>query len=139
LALILVDMDQFKQFNNIYGYQAGDQCLKKIAQTMAESTRGDEERIARFGGEQFAVILPDSDSDAAYPLAEKIRSEVEALQIPHKGDGTCGVVTVSVGVGSMQPDKNNNYEQLIARTNQALYLAKSQGRNRVVTDKDIPG
>jgi len=136
LAMILVDMDLFKQFNNTYGYQAGDQCLKKIAEAITDCTQGDEVRIARFGGEQFAVILPDSDTDSAYPLAEKIRGQVEALQIPHTGEGASGVVTVSAGVGSMQPGKNSNYEQLIAKTNQALYLAKRRGRNQVATDKD---
>lgn len=138
LALILVDMDLFKQFNHSYGYQAGDQCLKKIAQALTEATQGDEERIARFGGEQFVVILPDSDSDAAHPLAEKIRQGVTELQIPHNSEGANGVVTVSVGVASMQPTKDNNYEQLIARTNQALYLAKKSGRNRVALDKGLP-
>jgi diguanylate cyclase (GGDEF)-like protein len=136
LAMILVDMDLFKQFNNTYGYQAGDQCLKKIAEAITDCTQGDEVRIARFGGEQFAVILPDSDTDSAYPLAEKIRCQVEALQIPHTGEGASGVVTVSAGVGSMQPGKDSNYEQLIAKTNQALYLAKRRGRNQVATDKD---
>jgi diguanylate cyclase (GGDEF)-like protein len=138
LALILVDMDLFKQFNNTYGYQAGDLCLKKIAQTLAECTRSDEERIARFGGEQFAVILPDSDSDTAQPLAEKIRQNVEALQIPHNGEGAKGMVTVSIGIASMQPTQDNHFEQLIARANQALYLAKKHGRNQVALDKDLP-
>ena len=138
LTLILVDMDRFKHFNNTYGYQAGDQCLKKIAQTLVEATPNDEERISRFGGEQFAVILPDSDTDSAHPLAEKMRHMVEALQIPHDGEGEKGVVTVSVGIASMQPSKDNNYEQLIARTNQTLYLAKMKGRNQVALDKDLP-
>jgi diguanylate cyclase (GGDEF)-like protein len=130
-------MDLFKQFNNIYGYQAGDQCLKKIAEVIADCTQGDDVRIARFGGEQFAVILPDSDTDAACSLAEKIRSQVESLQIPHTGEGNSPVVTVSVGIASLQPDKNNSFEQLITRTTQALYLAKKNGRNQVATDKNF--
>jgi diguanylate cyclase (GGDEF)-like protein len=139
LALVLVDMDRFKPFNDTYGYQAGDQCLKKIAQTMAACIQGDEERIARFGGEQFAVIVPDSDSEAANSLAEKIRSQIEALHIPHQGEGAFGVVTVSVGVASMQPTRDNTYEQLIARANRALFAAKKGGRNRVVLDTTLPG
>lgn len=138
LALVLVDMDRFKPFNDTYGYQAGDQCLKKIAQTMAACIQGDEERIARFGGEQFAVIVPDSDSEAANSLAEKIRSQIEALHIPHQGEGAFGVVTVSVGVASMQPTRDNTYEQLIARANRALFAAKKGGRNRVVLDTTLP-
>lgn len=139
LAMILVDMDRFKQFNNTYGYQAGDQCLKKIANTMAECTQGDEVRIARFGGEQFAVILPDSDTEVAQTVAEKIRNQVESLQIPHSEEGITGVVTVSVGVASMLPTKDTHYEQLIAKTNQALYQAKSNGRNQVAVASQIPG
>lgn len=134
LALILVDIDLFKQYNHTYGYQAGDQILKSIAQTLVEAARDREAHIARFDGEQFAIILPDTDIAAAVELAEQIRRQVEALGIPHCGEGASGTVTVSIGVAGTTPDDTTAMEDLIATAGQALYRAKKEGRNRVAGD-----
>jgi diguanylate cyclase (GGDEF)-like protein len=132
LALILVDIDLFKPFNHTYGYQAGDQCLKSIAQTLVEATQDRDAHIARFSGEQFAVILPDTETPGATALAEQIRRQVQTLAIPHSGEGASGTVTVSIGVTSVTPDDTTSMEKLIAGAAQALYRAKKGGRNQVV-------
>jgi diguanylate cyclase (GGDEF)-like protein len=134
LALMLVDIDLFKQFNHSYGYQAGDQCLKSIAQALVEAARDRDAHIARFSGEQFAIILPDTDTAAATELAEHIRRQVQALAIPHSGEGASGTVTVSIGVAGMTPDDATAMEELVASAAQALYRAKKGGRNRVAGD-----
>ncbi len=134
LALILVDIDLFEQFNHTYGYQAGDQVLKSIAQTLVEAARDREAHIARFSGEQFAIILPDTEKAAAIELAEQIRQQVRALAISHIGEGASGTVTVSIGVASTRPDDTTAMEELITTAAQALYRAKKEGRNRVAGD-----
>ncbi len=131
LALILVDIDMFEQFNHTYGYQAGDQCLKSIAQTLVEAVMDREAHIARFDGEKFAIILPNTDTAEAMELAEQIRQQVEALAIPHSDESHPGTVTVSIGVTSMTPNDTIAMEALIASAGQALYRAKQEGRNRV--------
>ena len=135
LAMILVDIDLFEQFNQAYGYQAGDQILKSIAQTLVEAARDCEaHHIARFSGEQFAIILRDTGMAAAIELAEEIRLQVQALDIPHNGEGALGTVTVSIGVASIRPDETTAMEELITSASQALYRAKKEGRNRVAGD-----
>lgn len=135
LTLILVDIDLFKQFNHTYGYQAGDQILKSIAQTLVEAARDCEaHHIARFSGEQFAIILRDTDKATAIELAEQIRRQVQILAIPHIGEGASGTVTVSIGVASITPDETMAMEELVTAASQALYRAKKEGRNRVSGD-----
>ncbi|MEZ4601681.1 MAG: diguanylate cyclase [Syntrophotaleaceae bacterium] len=131
LALLLVDIDLFMQFNHTYGYQTGDQCLKDIAEMLAQGFRDHEGHLARFSGEQFAIILPDTDKAPAIDMAEQIRLQVEGLSIPHCGDGASGTVTVSIGVASMTPKDASAMEELVAAAVQALYRAKKEGRNRV--------
>ncbi len=135
LVLILVDIDLFEQFNHTYGYQAGDQILKSIAQTLVEAVRDCEaHHIARFSGEQFAIILPDTDKAAAIELAEQIRRQVQDLTISHIGEGASGTVTVSIGVAITRPGDIPAMEELVATAAQALYRAKQEGRNRVAGD-----
>jgi len=135
LALILVDIDLFKQFNHTYGYQVGDQILKSIAQTLVEVARECEaHHVARFSGEQFAIILRNTDKAAAIELAEQIRRQVQALAIPHICEGASGTVTVSIGVASIRPDETTAMEELVTTAGQALYRAKKEGRNRVAGD-----
>jgi len=134
LAFMLVDIDLFKQFNHTYGYQAGDQILKRIAQTLVEVAQDcDAHHIARFSGEQFAIILRDTDQAVAIELAEQIRRQVQALGIPHIGEGASGTVTVSIGVASIRPDDTMAVEELVSTAGKTLYRAKKAGRNRVAT------
>ncbi len=135
LSLMLVDIDLFEQFNHTYGYQAGDQILKSIAHTLAKAARDCEaHHIARFSGEQFAIIQRDKDKAAVIELAEQIRRKVEDLAIPHIGEGASGKVTVSIGVASAMPNDTMAMEELVTAASQALYRAKQEGRNRVAGD-----
>jgi diguanylate cyclase (GGDEF)-like protein/PAS domain S-box-containing protein len=131
LALILCDVDCFKAYNDTYGHVAGDGCLKQIAATLA----GDFERAAdlpaRFGGEEFAVILPGSDEAEVARSAEMVRSEVWNLNIPHSHSSVADRVTVSVGVAVTRPAPDDRLEALVDKADKALYLSKQSGRNRV--------
>ncbi len=129
LALLIIDVDCFKQYNDIYGHPAGDDCLKQIAAAIQASRRRPGDLVARHGGEEFAVLLPGADQPGALAVAEQIRAAVYALQICHNGHDA-GVVTISIGVEAMAPVHGaNTILQLLRHADQALYAAKSSGRN----------
>lgn len=130
LSILLCDIDCFKPFNDTYGHQAGDQCLKAAAAMLAAQLKRPADLAARYGGEEFAVVLPATDLAGAMLVAEQCRAGMEALAIAHSG-GPAGKVTMSIGVASVLPDANGSVEQLIARADKALYAAKNGGRNRV--------
>lgn len=131
VALLLVDVDCFKALNDLRGHPEGDACLRKIAVTLQSSLRRAGEIAARYGGEEFAAILPDCDLSAAILVAESMRAAVLALEIPHAGSATGEFVTVSIGAANMLPGIGNSISTLIAAADEALYLAKRRGRNRV--------
>lgn len=128
LALLMIDADNFKSFNDRYGHQHGDEALKTIAATITECIRP-LDLGARYGGEEFAVILPSTDRADAMRVGERIRLAVAARRVPHAG-GADGIVTVSIGVGAMFPVLGGDSAQLIAAADRALYDAKATGRNR---------
>jgi len=129
LGLIILDVDKFKIYNDTYGHQHGDIVLKTIAQILEEITQRSSDFVARWGGEEFIVLLPNTDADGAMKVAEKIRTEVEITEIPHQ-DGV-SKVTVSAGVNVVVPDVNTIVDKYISDADEALYRAKSEGRNRV--------
>ena len=131
VALLLIDIDHFKGFNDLYGHQAGDACLQKIAKTLSGAVRSIDV-AARYGGEEFAVILIDSDATEALAVAERIRAHVEALTIPHAGCDA-GIVTVSIGVAEARADLHASCDELIAAADAMLYRAKGLGRNQVAS------
>lgn len=135
ISLLFVDGDNFKSFNDTYGHNRGDLCISAIAASISSVVRRDSDLVARFGGEEFIVLLPETDSSSARCIAEKIRIAVEALAIPHSGNGAYGIVTVSVGVATEYPSRagSGGLEGLKERADAALYSAKSLGRNRVET------
>ena len=130
-ALLLIDVDCFKKFNDIYGHLQGDDCLRKIAAAVVRCIHRSTDMVARFGGEEFAVILPETDEAGASSLAKKIRATVESYGIQHTGN-TYGIVTVSIGCASMVPARNSNSLPLVDAADKALYRAKNNGRNTVV-------
>lgn len=130
LALILLDVDEFKKYNDHYGHPAGDQCLIQVARLLKSNTQRPSDLAARYGGEEFAVIAAHTDTHDAWALAEVLRSKIEQLGIPH-GVSTAGVVTASLGVAVFIPDDAHSAMQLIQMADEALYRAKKQGRNRV--------
>jgi diguanylate cyclase (GGDEF)-like protein len=133
LALILCDVDFFKPYNDCYGHQAGDDCLRQIAQRLHHTLKRAEDCLARYGGEEFAAILPDTDAAGAAHIANLMCQAVFDAAIPHAHSLVHGVVTVSIGVGSVIPsDINATPQHLVEDTDRALYRAKREGRNRYV-------
>ena len=130
VAALMIDLDFFKQYNDIYGHQEGDRCLQRLAQVLGEQARRGGDLVARYGGEEFCVIA-QSDVEGARILAEQIRHAIVALAIPHRGSSIADHVTASIGVAAMVPTAENSPEQLIGRADEALYTSKRQGRNRV--------
>lgn len=132
LSVLLCDVDHFKQFNDGYGHQVGDECLKAVARTLQSVLRRPADLVARYGGEEFAAILPDTDLAGAARVAESMRAAVEGLRITHRFTSTGGV-TISVGVASVTPiNGDRDPATLIKRADTALYAAKQSGRNRCV-------
>jgi len=133
LSMLILDIDYFKIYNDTYGHAAGDDCLKTVSSTLAKSLLRDIDNIARIGGEEFAVILPNSDLKGAGLVAERIREAVAALKLQHSQSTT---LTISIGVASVIPDNNNSIKQLLSAADKALYTAKEQGRNRCCLAQD---
>lgn len=130
LSLILCDVDYFKSYNDTYGHPAGDQVLLQISQAMSQTLRRSTDLVARYGGEEFALILPDTDPQGAEIVAHQIRTAIYNLQIPHSSS-PLGFVTISLGVATVMPRVDRYVLDLMKTTDQALYAAKAQGRNRV--------
>lgn len=132
LALILIDIDFFKKYNDHYGHPAGDACLHSVGSILAAKLNRNGDLPARYGGEEFAIILPHTDLDGALAVAERIRSEIEGLRIPH-AQSPFETVTASLGVAALEPDgiAMVTASGLIARADTQLYQAKHTGRNRV--------
>ena len=130
LSVIMIDIDFFKKYNDGYGHQGGDDCLKEVAKTLDVTISRAGDFIARYGGEEFVVILPSTDAEGAAVIAEKLRANVEAKHIAHAYSSVADHVTISLGVASMKPDSSAAPESLIAKADEALYKAKEAGRNR---------
>jgi diguanylate cyclase (GGDEF)-like protein len=133
LSLILCDIDFFKKYNDTYGHQAGDACLRQVADALRFCARRSEDLVARYGGEEFAVILPNLTVAAAAQVAEEMRSVVNALEIHHVQSAVSQHVTLSLGIACMHPTCNTSPTMLIAAADAALYQAKAAGRNRWFT------
>ena len=134
IALLLLDVDFFKAYNDHYGHPAGDACLRAVGEAARSDLRGTDSVFARYGGEEFAVVLPDADAPAASLVAERIRAAIENRRIPHAHSAVSAHVTVSIGVASMRPATATTPRVLVAAADAALYRAKQAGRNRVVAD-----
>ncbi|QCP54687.1 diguanylate cyclase [Trinickia violacea] len=139
LAMLMIDVDSFKPYNDTYGHVAGDDALKRIASTVANCLGRPGDLAARFGGEEFAVVLPATPTGGVRQLAEKIRAEVEALRIPHAGSSTGECLTVSIGGAALVPAVEMPIMSLVELADFALYQAKREGKNRVVIVEDSVG
>jgi diguanylate cyclase (GGDEF)-like protein len=136
LALMMIDVDHFKLFNDRYGHVAGDTCLRAVGETLSLVTLENAVLVARYGGEEFALLLPGLDIEWAKALAEDARRAVEDLLISH-AESPCGHVTVSIGVESLVPESYQTSADLVEAADRALYDAKRRGRNKVVTHAAI--
>jgi diguanylate cyclase (GGDEF)-like protein len=136
-AAIVVDVDSFKAFNDRYGHQIGDDCLRRIGAMLRASLRRTSDRIARMGGEEFAVLLPQTSLEDAYTIAERMRKSVADLRIPHADSPSGNVVTISAGVAGSSGVTSP--EDLLAEADRALYRAKALGRNRVEKANSVTG
>lgn len=130
LALLMIDVDSFKLFNDRYGHPAGDDCLRMVADTIAQALRRPPDFVGRFGGEEFVALLPGAGPAQAHAAAERIRAAILERQQPHAGSAL-GLLTVSIGIASYAPNPSGVPQTLIDLADQALYRAKQMGRNRV--------
>jgi diguanylate cyclase (GGDEF)-like protein len=128
---MMIDIDHFKLYNDRYGHVAGDTCLRAVGETLSLVTLEEAVLVARYGGEEFALLLPGLDLARAAELAEEARKSIEDLLITH-AEAPCGVVTISIGVESLVPEKGQSAASLVEAADSALYAAKRGGRNTVV-------
>lgn len=131
LSLIMVDVDYFKRYNDRYGHQAGDGCLKSVAQALSETVRRPYDLVARYGGEEFACVLPNTVLSGAVEIAERMQERVRTMGIEHSASDVNRVVTISLGVATLTPTRDLEFLALIEAADKQLYEAKKAGRARV--------
>lgn len=132
LSLVILDIDCFKQYNDAYGHVAGDECLKRVAGLLGEVARRPRDVVARFGGEEFILLLPETDAATARALAEQVEARIAAQGVPHAGSVVTDRVTVSMGVGTTVPGEGATPRAFVALVDRLLYAAKHAGRNRIM-------
>ncbi|MHB1420144.1 MAG: GGDEF domain-containing response regulator [Bacillota bacterium] len=137
LSLVMLDIDFFKAYNDFYGHQAGDGCLKAVATTIDHLLSRPADLVCRYGGEEFAVILPETPRNGALLLANTMRLRVEQMGIPHVSSSINDYITLSLGVATILPTKDLSTADLIAAADKALYQAKQQGKNRVSIAENV--
>tara|TARA_B110000008_G_scaffold62114_1_gene61939 strand:- start:5263 stop:6204 length:942 start_codon:yes stop_codon:yes gene_type:complete len=130
IGLIMIDVDNFKSFNDHYGHLQGDQCLTQIAQQLKSVVQRPRDFVARFGGEEFIVILPSIQPEGLVVVAERLKQAIDHLNITHDYSNASNIVTVSMGLAWVEPDKSYLPTEIIAAADEALYSAKDAGRNR---------
>ena len=135
LAVIWCDLDFWKIYNDTYGHQQGDVCLQKIASILSSSVRGSD-LAARYGGDKFLIVLPDSNTKVALLVADRLRSKIKAMQITHAGSKVSQYVSISMGIASLEGNQIISLEELLAAADRALDLAKQQGRDRIVVNDE---
>ncbi len=132
LSLILLDIDFFKQYNDTYGHTAGDECLKSVASILQRSLMRSSDAATRYGGEEFCLLLPNTPLDGAFDVADRIRSSIKRLNIPHNTSEVSSTVTLSDGIASLIPSSHTKSSLLVTMADEALYEAKALGRNQSV-------
>jgi len=132
LSLILIDIDYFKPYNDTYGHQQGDDCLLSVAKKLSEVSTHPTDLVARYGGEEFVIIAPNTESEGATGLAKKLTEGIQKLGIEHKTSKVSDIVTVSIGISTITPTKDDNISDLVKYSDKALYTAKDSGRNKYI-------
>lgn len=136
LALLMIDIDHFKRYNDHYGHPTGDACLQAVASALKGHFTRSHDLVARYGGEEFVYLIPECSQADSRVKAENLRQAVQGLGIPHAASPTDSSVTLSIGVAAFIPDGQNTPQQLVAAADKALYVAKASGRNRVCFSED---
>lgn len=131
LSILIMDIDHFKDYNDYYGHQAGDECIIKVAHTIRASLSRPTDLLARYGGEEFIILLPDTHEDGAYHVAERIRESIWALNIPHRASPTHNKVSISIGGAVVSHTAGTRMHDQVNAADKALYVSKQNGRNRV--------
>lgn len=131
LSVIMGDIDNFKLFNDTYGHAGGDECLKSVAKAIEKTLKRPGDFCARYGGEEFIIILPSTDTNGAVQIADQVKKNVLALNILHEKNSAAKIVTISLGVATKDPGTDLTHEKLLKMADDALYIAKEKGRNRV--------
>ncbi len=131
LAVAMIDVDHFKRYNDSYGHQAGDECLRRVAAAISDCLRRPHDLLARYGGEEFACVLPQTNKAGAVKICEEMAAAVRQLAIPHQASDVADVVTVSIGVAATTAGDVQDADELIRLADSALYVAKQNGRGRV--------
>ena len=137
LALLMIDIDFFKQYNDTFGHLKGDECLKQIATVLSNNLNRPGDFVARYGGEEFCILVPDTDMDGAISFAETVHSAIIGLKIDNPGSEVSKYLTVSIGIAAIVPKQGDNYMDLIYTSDKALYKAKSDGRNIIRTKETL--
>ncbi len=131
LTVLMCDVDYFKRYNDTYGHALGDQCLRVVADTLRGVFSRAGEVVARLGGEEFVVLLPGSDAATARDTAERLQQRLSERAMRHAGSDIAPHVTLSIGLATFDPETMDHFDLLLHRADEALYRAKSQGRNRI--------
>jgi diguanylate cyclase (GGDEF)-like protein len=131
LSLLFADIDFFKRYNDHYGHQAGDDCLKRVAAALMTTVHRPADLVSRYGGEEFVMILPDTTAEGALAVAEKVLHSVRGLNIPHENSDAENHITLSIGVATLCSQENSKPEELIETADRMLYRAKERGRNQI--------
>jgi len=137
-SLLMCDIDFFKRYNDTYGHQEGDECLRMVARALEKSVFRPADLVARYGGEEFALLLPDANIAGAMRVAERLLETVRTLHIEHRTSTASPHVSISVGAACFHPGRSGSPEELIVRADQALYQSKAQGRNRATANGSKP-
>jgi diguanylate cyclase (GGDEF)-like protein len=140
VSLIYLDLDFFKRFNDSYGHQVGDDCLRSVAGSLVDSVRGARDCVARYGGEEFVILLPGTSADSARATADRVAAAIMDLRIPHR-ESPFGIVTASLGISTARPGEGNSANGLISQADDGLYAAKRSGRDRIESNcepEDLP-
>ncbi|MCB2107918.1 MAG: diguanylate cyclase [Rhodobacteraceae bacterium] len=133
LSIVMIDVDHFKQYNDLYGHGAGDECLREVASALGRCLQRPADIVARYGGEEFVALLPGTDATGGAAVADAMGLAVERANLAHKGSSVCGHVTISRGVASTVPESDEEPERLLKAADEELYQAKKTGRNRTRT------
>jgi diguanylate cyclase (GGDEF)-like protein len=137
LALLMIDIDFFKQYNDSFGHLKGDECLKRIATVLSNSLNRPADFVARYGGEEFCILIPETDMDGALTFAEKVHSAIIELKIDNPGSEVSKYLTISIGIAAIVPKHDDSYMDLIYTSDKALYKAKADGRNIIRTKETL--